>query len=174
MTTTNVEQTSKPAVTQTTPAITRFMGFRLDQEDYALPLLVVKEVIALPEFTPVPKTPRYFLGVMNLRGQIISVVDLRLKLGLKADRTEHTCVIICDLGTIVLGVVVSSVTNVIALTPNQIGEPPEISAGGTFVSGVAKLEKHMVLIIDIASALGVEPAGAENKKRSESNEEAAA
>lgn len=138
--------------------VSRYLGFRLHTDDYAIPLLRVKEVIALPEMTPVPQTPAYFLGIMNLRGQIISVIDLRLKLGLKAENNEDTCVIICDLAPLCLGIVVSSVTNVLALTPDQIGPRPEVSgtAKTDFVLGVAKQQKSMTLIIDIASALGVE------------------
>jgi purine-binding chemotaxis protein CheW len=136
----------------------RFLGFRLYQDDYAVPLLRVKEVIALPDMTPVPQTPSYFLGIMNLRGQIISVVDLRLKLNLKAENSEETCVIICDLSPLCLGVVVSSVTNVFAVASEEIGHPVEIAdaAKMEYVMGVANIDKKMVVIIDIAVALGVE------------------
>lgn len=138
--------------------VSRFLSFRLHTDDYAIPLLRVKEVIALPEMTPVPQTPSYFLGIMNLRGQIISVIDLRLKLGLKAENNEDTCVIICDLAPLCLGVVVSSVTNVLALAPEEIGPRPQVSGSAStdYVLGVAKQQKNMTLIIDIAAALGVE------------------
>lgn len=140
----------------------RFLCFSLDSEEYAIPLLGVREVIAMPDITPVPQTPGYFLGIMNLRGQIISVIDLRMKFGLKADRSEETCVIICDFASVALGVVVSSVNNVLALLPNQVGNKPELSsvAGGTFVKGVVKREHRLVLLIDLAAALGVELARA--------------
>jgi purine-binding chemotaxis protein CheW len=136
----------------------RFLSFRLHQDDYAVPLLRVKEVIALPELTPVPQTPSYFLGIMNLRGQIISVLDLRLKLSLKAENSEDTCVIICDLAPLCLGVVVSSVTNVFAVAASEIGHPAEVG-GPTkmdYVMGVANIDKKLVVIIDIAVALGVD------------------
>ena len=137
--------------------VSRFLSFRLDRDDYAIPLLRVKEVIALPELTPVPQTPPHFLGIMNLRGQIISVVDLRLKLNLLAENNEDTCVVICDLAPYVLGVVVSSVTNVLALTPDEIGPRPEVHGTSTeYVLGVAKLENSLVLILDLAAALGGE------------------
>jgi purine-binding chemotaxis protein CheW len=64
----------------------RYLSFNVGKEQYAIPLLTVREVIGMPEITPVPFTPNYFLGIMNLRGQIISVVDLRLKLGLGAGK----------------------------------------------------------------------------------------
>ena len=80
----------------------RFLCFSLGAEEYAIPLLVVREVIAMPEYTPVPYTPPYFLGIMNLRGQVISVMDLRQKLGLKPRSDAETTVIICDLNGISL------------------------------------------------------------------------
>lgn len=140
----------------------RFLCFSLAQEEYAIPLLGVREVIALPEITPVPQTPSYFLGIMNLRGQIISVIDLRMKFGLSADRTEQSCVIICDFPSVALGVVVSSVNNVLSLLPAQIGGKPEFSgvAGSSFVKGVVQRDDRLVLLVDLASALGIELARA--------------
>ena len=72
----------------------RFLCFSLGVEEYAIPLLEVREVIAMPEYTPVPYTPPYFLGIMNLRGQVISVMDLRQKLGVTARGDAETTVII--------------------------------------------------------------------------------
>ncbi len=76
----------------------RFLCFSLGNEHYAIPLLTVKEVIAPPETTPVPQTPAYFKGIMNLRGQVISVIDLRTKLGIKPLQSAENAVIICDSG----------------------------------------------------------------------------
>src|SRR5258708_2612365 len=105
----------------------RYLSFSLGKEEYAIPLLKVKEVIAVPDTTPVPFTPAHFLGMMNLRGQVISVVDLRLKLGMKkVDRTEETAVIIIDLDPIFLGIVVDSVNKVLNLTEGEISNPPEL------------------------------------------------
>jgi purine-binding chemotaxis protein CheW len=84
----------------------RYLSFSLGTEEYAIPLLAVKEVIAMPEFTSVPYTPSHFLGIMNLRGQVISVMDLRKKLGIKPGSTAETAVIICDLSPLCIGVVV--------------------------------------------------------------------
>ena len=104
----------------------RFLCFRLGEEDYAVPLLSVKEVIAMPDTTPIPNTPPHFLGIMNLRGQVISIIDLRTKFGFKSEKSTENCVIICDFGGISLGVVVSAVENVLAVAPKDIGPRPDL------------------------------------------------
>src|SRR4051812_41249332 len=91
----------------------RFLSFSLGNEEYGVPLLAVKEVIAMPEITPIPYTPSYFLGIMNLRGQVISVMDLRQKLGVKPSQSSETAVIICDLNSLSIGVVVDSINSVL-------------------------------------------------------------
>ena len=73
----------------------RFIEFSLGQEDYAIPLLMVREVISIPDTTPIPKAPKHFIGLMNLRGQVISIVDLRTKLTIKPrEESSDSAVII--------------------------------------------------------------------------------
>ena len=137
----------------------RFLAFALCEEEYAIPLLTVKEVIALPEITPVPHTPAHFLGIMNLRGQVISIVDLRVKFGMKkADRTAETAVIILDIDELRLGVVVNSVDNVLAVAAGDIKERPDIesSVKTDYIQGVTRQDGKLVIILDIARALNVE------------------
>lgn len=138
--------------------IQRFLCFGLNEEQYAIPLLSVKEVIAMPDVTPVPSTPNYFLGIMNLRGQVISIIDLRTKFGFKTDKTQETCVIICDLNGLSLGVVVSGVHNVLAVDTSDISARPDLQGNKTsdYVTGVVKRDKRLILLIEIARALGVE------------------
>ena len=89
--------------------------FNLDERRYAVPLTRVREVIGLTEITPLPKVPRYYLGLINLRGQIISVVDLRLKFGLSqaTPNPKKTSIVISQVGAILLGSVVDEVSEVI-------------------------------------------------------------
>ncbi|OFZ55311.1 MAG: hypothetical protein A2428_04155 [Bdellovibrionales bacterium RIFOXYC1_FULL_54_43] len=143
----------------------RYLNFSLGGEDYAMPLPAVKEVIAFPEITPVPYTPTHFLGIMNLRGQVISVIDLRLKFGIKADSTAETAVIICDLAQHSLGMVVSSINSVLALDESDISPKPEIhsSKNTDYILGVAKKDKKLVLLLDIGKALSVEEHAAISK-----------
>lgn len=136
----------------------RFLCFSLADESFAMPLLAVKEVIGMPEVTPVPHSPAHFIGVMNLRGQIISIVDLRKVLGAKTDNSGETCVIICDLNPVVVGAVVSSVNNVLNVTEAELEQKPDIqsSRAAEFVRSVINRDNKLVLLVDIAKALGVE------------------
>ncbi len=136
----------------------RYLVFMLGEEHYGVPLLSVKEVIALPEFTPVPYTPSHFLGVMNLRGQVISVIDLRNKFGIKAQNSSETVVIICDLAPVVVGVVVNSVDYVVSLHEKDIQPRPQIESKKSteYLSGVARKDQHLILLLDLAKALDVE------------------
>lgn len=144
----------------------RFLVFSLNDEEYAIPLLHVKEVIALPEVTQIPYTPSHFLGIMNLRGQVISIVDLRLKFKMKkAEKTSETTVVICDFESVVLGVVVDSVNCVMALNEGDIAPKPEIesSVNSGYITGVTKRDKKLVVLLNLAKALSVEDRQAMNK-----------
>lgn len=133
----------------------RFLSFSLGTEEYAVPLLVVKEVIAVPDITPIPFTPSHFLGIMNLRGLVISVIDFRTKLGIKATGSEEIAVIICDLQPFCLGVVVDSINTVIFPKPYEIDRKPDIQSNKStdYITGVYKKDKKLILLLDIAKAL---------------------
>ncbi len=153
-------------------ADSRYLSFRLGNEEYAVPLLAVKEVIAVPEITRVPATPPHFLGIMNLRGQVISVIDLRQKLGIKPQTTAETAVIICDLGQLSIGVVVDSINMVLAPTEADLSEKPEISSNRStdYITHIYRKDKTMVLFLDIRKALNMEDhaaAAAANKTTSQ-------
>jgi purine-binding chemotaxis protein CheW len=137
---------------------TRYLSFSLGTEDYAIPLLCVKEVIAIPEITPMPFSPPHFLGIMNLRGQVISIVDLRKKLGIKAQNTSESAVIICDLGQVCLGIVVDSINSVLTPQESELSEKPvfENMAATDYVTHVYRKDKKLILLLNIAKALNVE------------------
>jgi len=133
----------------------RFLGFSLGEEEYGIPLLKVREVIGVPEITPVPQSPKHFLGIMNLRGQVISIIDLRTKLGIIPRKGSETAVVICDIGGSYLGVVVDSVNQVYSPAAEEISERPEVqnSKVSQFITGVYRFEKQLVLLLDIARTL---------------------
>lgn len=137
---------------------TRFLCFTLGKEEYSIPLLSIKEVIGLPEVTPIPQSPPHFMGIMNLRGQVISVMDLRQKLSIKSPNTEETSVIILDLGDYNLGVVVDKVNSVQMLNQEDISEKPivESNKAHDYITGVFRKEDKLILLLDIAKALSVE------------------
>ncbi len=136
----------------------RYLCFTLGDEEYAIPLLSVKEVIAVPEITPVPQTPPYFMGIMNLRGQVISILDLRSKLGIKPAPSAETAVIICDLGQMVIGVIVDSINSVLAPKEGEIAPRPDLqhSKTGDYVTGVYRHHQKLVLFLEIAKILNAE------------------
>ena len=143
----------------------RYLSFSLGTEEYALPLLAVKEVIAVPEFTPIPYTPTHFLGIMNLRGQVISVIDLRTKFGIKPTQSDETSVIICDMAPLVLGVVVDSVNSVLSPKALDISPKPDIESNRNteYITAVYRRDKHLVLLLDIARTLTSEDRRAMDK-----------
>lgn len=133
----------------------RYLCFSLGNEEYAIPLLSVREVIALPEITPVPQSASYFLGIMNLRGQVISVIDLRNKLSIKPSEAAETAVIICDLNPNSIGVVVDSINCVINPAPDTISEKPEIQSqkNTDYIQAVYREKDKLILLLDISKTL---------------------
>jgi purine-binding chemotaxis protein CheW len=132
-----------------------FLRFSLANELFAMPLLLVREVIAYPEITEIPNTPKHFLGIMNLRGQIISIIDLRDKLHIKNDFTPETTVIICDLVSCTIGIVVDSVDSVLNIQQSEIKQKPDFQGPSAtdYITGIVNLDGHLVLLIDISKAL---------------------
>lgn len=136
----------------------RYLCFQLGKEEFAIPLLVVREVLGIPEITPVPQAPPHFVGIMNLRGQVISVMDLRTKLGIKPQDSSEKSIIILDLGGASLGVIVDCVNSVQNLDAESAIEKPSLenTKSNEFIMGVFKKEDHLTMILDIARALSVE------------------
>ena len=136
--------------------VERFLEFSLGTEDYAIPLLSVREVISVPETTPIPKAPSHFLGIMNLRGQVISVVDLRTKLKIKKKEGENEeSVFIVDIQGMNLGVVVDSINKVLAFNVNEINQVPEIESqvNAEYIDGVYRKENSLTVLLNVAKVL---------------------
>lgn len=138
-----------------TGELNRFIEFSLGAEDYAIPLLMVREVISVPETTPIPKSPSHFLGIMNLRGQVISVVDLRKKLKVDSKKDKEEAVIIVDIGSMNIGVVVDSINKVLAFAPSDVCDMPEVESqvNTQYIFGVYKKESSLTVLLDIAKVL---------------------
>lgn len=135
----------------------RFLEFILGGECYAIELLLVKEVITPPEMTPIPKAPAYVCGLMNLRGLVLTVIDLRKKLGITPDKdTSQNGVIIFDLGERLVGVVVDSIQKVLNISAEQIKPIPESDGkmGGQFL-GILQHEDKLCMWIDPYALLDV-------------------
>lgn len=133
-----------------------YLAFSLGAESFAFPLLKVKEVIALGKLTPLPNTPSYLKGIMNLRGKVISIVDLRLKLKMAvSNEPEKPTVIILNMANASLGVIVDSVDTVLSLARNDIQPPPPARKQEQtgHISGVAQQHGRLVLMMDIEEIL---------------------
>lgn len=136
--------------------LSKFLTFSLGNEQYGLEILRVKEIIGLLDITKVPRMPEFVRGVINLRGKIIPVVDLRVKFGMpRADDTQETCIIVADLGDTLTGVVVDRVCEVLDISSNEIEEPPSFGSevDTRFILGIGKSKGKVVILLDIAKVL---------------------
>ena len=138
----------------------RYLSFGIGNEFFGIPLEQVREVIAFPHFKPVPDSPDYFLGIMSLRSEVISVLDLRIKLSLEPTLTQDTSVIICDLGGRVFGVVVDVIHTVVAPTEEQIMEASSFHGHGggshNFIKNIVRHDKQLTLVLDMSNILSAE------------------
>lgn len=136
----------------------RYLCFSLGKEKFAIPLLQVKEVIAFVEPTPIPQAPAYFRGIFNLRGNVISLLDLRSKIKVgKPDITTETTIIILDINSTLLGVVVDSVNSVTKFESVDLSAAPKTDSATKvdFISGVAKANNTLTLILNLELVLNV-------------------
>ncbi|MBF0127599.1 MAG: chemotaxis protein CheW [Magnetococcales bacterium] len=134
---------------------TQFLTFHLDKEVFAIDISRIKEVLEFTSVTKIPRTPDFMCGVINLRGSVVPVVDMRLKFGMsKSEKTVNTCIIIIDVaqddGTTVIGAMADSVKEVVELDPGQIEAPPKIGTGlrTDFIRGMGKQNDHFVILLD--------------------------
>jgi purine-binding chemotaxis protein CheW len=131
----------------------KFLTFFLDQEEYGIEILTVREIIGLLPVTPVPQTPYYVQGVVNLRGQVIPVVDLRLKFDMPAiDATDETCIIVVQTGGAQLGIIVDKVSEVLDIPGKDIVDAPTLGTeiNTDYILGIGKSEGRVTLLLDIA------------------------
>lgn len=136
----------------------RYLQFDLGNERYAIALLNVKEVIPLPETTPLPDSPSYYIGIMNLRGQIISIMDFRKKLNIKPkEDKEEEAVIIVEFEGVGIGLVVDSINRVLTVGSSEVAEVPEIKfqVNAQYVQGVYKGDKNLTILLDLERALNI-------------------
>lgn len=134
----------------------KYLTFSLAGEEYGLAILRVREIIGLMDITAIPQAPPEVKGVINLRGKVIPVIDLRLKFGLPAaEYTDQTCIIVTDVGFLV-GVIVDTVQEVLDIDSGQIDPPPPLGAAvnTSFVLGMGKVRDDVKILLDIEEVLG--------------------
>ena len=140
----------------------KYLTFSLGQEEYGVEILKVREIIGVMDITPVPQTPKYVKGVINLRGKVIPVVDLRLKFKMEErSYDERTCIIVVEIktkgSTILMGVVVDSVSEVMPIPSDQIEPPPEMggSIKSSYIMGMAKTKDDVKILLDIDRSVAI-------------------
>jgi len=141
---------------ETITETTQYLTFKLEDELFALDIGKVREVLDFTTITKVPQTPDYMRGVINLRGSVVPVVDLRLKFGMvMAEQTVNTCVIIVEVELegekVVMGAMADAVQEVLDLEPDQIEPPPRIGTklNTQFIKGMGKHNEQFIIILDI-------------------------
>lgn len=143
-----------------------YVTFSLNEEEYAFDALNVREIIEFGNVTKVPHLPDFFKGVINLRGTIIPVIDLKQKFGMESENYQkHTCVIITEFSKGVMGVIVDAVSDVIYLSDESISSTPSFGTKirTDFIKGMGKVEDRLVLVLDVDKVLTEEEASIENE-----------
>ena len=138
----------------------KYLTFKLDVEEFGLEILKVQEIIKMMDITRVPRTPAFVRGVINLRGKVIPVVDLRLKFEMDAKQnTDKTCVIVVTVrrgsGAVVMGIIVDEVSEVLDVAGASIEPSPEFGAAvdTSFILGMGKVGERVVTLLDVDKVL---------------------
>jgi purine-binding chemotaxis protein CheW len=133
-----------------------FLTFILGGEEYAIDILKVQEIRGYDAVTPIAHAPEFIKGVINLRGAIVPIIDLRIKFGLgKPEYTPFTVVVILNIGNRVVGIVVDAVSDVIEVSDSQMQPPPELSRSVDlrYITALAMLGERMLIVVDIAGLM---------------------
>jgi len=135
----------------------KYLTFTLGSEEYGVGILKVREIIGIMEITPVPHTPSYIKGVINLRGRVIPVLDLRLKFGMeRQDYNERTCIIVVEVeghsGAVQVGMLVDEVSEVLNISAQEIEAPPALGGIDTVtdnILGMGKIKGKVKILLDV-------------------------
>jgi purine-binding chemotaxis protein CheW len=148
----------------------KYLTFTMADEEYGIGILKIKEIIGMMPITTVPQTPEFVKGVINLRGKVIPVVDLRLRFGIEAiDYTERTCIIVVEIegsaGTIQIGIVVDAVSEVLNINEEEVENTPTFGTrlNTDYILGMAKMEGGVKILLDIDRVLSAEDVAALEK-----------
>ncbi|NLX13061.1 MAG: purine-binding chemotaxis protein CheW [Phycisphaerales bacterium] len=133
----------------------KYLTFMLDEEEYGVEILKIREIIGIMDITRVPQTQNFVQGVINLRGKVIPLVDLRAKFGLsRQEYNDQTCIIVVDVGTM-MGIIVDTVSEVHDFLEEDIEPPPSLGScvDTSFIRGMGKTRDGVKILLDIARVL---------------------
>jgi purine-binding chemotaxis protein CheW len=137
----------------------KFLTFFLEDEEYGIEILKVQEIIGMMSVTPVPRTPSFVRGVINLRGNVIPIIDLRLKFGMPAiAQTEETCIIVARAQGVEMGIVVDKVSEVLDIATEEIDPVPSFGAtvDTAYILGIGKAAGNVKLLLHIDKVLSTD------------------
>jgi len=137
----------------------KFLTFSIGKEDYGFEIKYVTEIIGIQEITEVPELPVYVRGIINLRGKIIPVMDVRLRFKKEAiDYNDRTCIVVIDIHDISIGLIVDHVADVIVISPENIVPPPAVKTGfhNRYIKGIGKVGSEVKLLLDCDKLLNDE------------------
>lgn len=137
----------------------QIVSFALGSEEYGVDISQVQEIIRMVEITHVPRAPRFMEGVINLRGQLIPIIDLRTRFAMpRADHTKATRIVVTEIGNKRVGIVVDSVSEVLNIPLDQVENAPDMIAGvGTeYIQGVGKVGERLIILLDLTMVISTE------------------
>jgi len=138
----------------------QLVTFRIGEEEFGVNILQVQEIIRTMEITRVPKAPDFVEGVINLRGKVIPIIDLRKRFGLEVrEHDKHTRIIVIEISNMIVGFVVDAVSEVLRIPADTVEPPPPAVMGGIdseYINGVGKLEDRLLILLDLDKLLSQE------------------
>jgi purine-binding chemotaxis protein CheW len=137
----------------------QLVTFSIGEEEFGVDILSVQEIIRMMDITKVPRAPDFVEGVINLRGKVIPIIDLRRRFGLSTrDHDKHTRIIVIEINNMIVGFVVDSVSEVLRIPASTVEPPPPVVSGleSEYISGVGKLEDRLLILLDLNKLLSGE------------------
>ncbi|OLN24801.1 Positive regulator of CheA protein activity (CheW) [Desulfovibrio sp. DV] len=137
----------------------QLVTFSIGEEEFGVDILSVQEIIRMMDITKVPRAPDFVEGVINLRGKVIPIIDLRRRFGLATrDHDKHTRIIVIEINNMIVGFVVDSVSEVLRIPASTVEPPPPVVSGleSEYISGVGKLEDRLLILLDLNKLLSGE------------------
>lgn len=139
--------------------VLQMVGFNVGGEFFGAPIGAVKEIIRVPDITHVPDTPDFVEGVVNLRGKIVPVIDMRRRVGVPStERNRNSRILVLELAGKIVGLIVDNASDILKIQEDAIEPPPDIvsSVGAEYVTGVGKLSNKLVVLLDLSKLLSSE------------------
>jgi len=148
-----------------------YLTFSVADEEYAVSIVYVTEIVGLQKMVEVPDVPRYIKGVINLRGKVIPIMDVRLRFGLpEMEYHDRTCIIVLEVDDVFTGLVVDAVSEVVEISPDMITPPPAFqrASSESVISGMGKMEDRVSIILDVNRLLYAESISIETAREEQS------